>query len=286
MSYQITDCSALHAAQLCAAMNAAFSDYVVPLSLTVDRFKEFQRQRGFSPEHSFAAMQGDEIAGFWFSSQPLSAYENRAYTLSVGTVPAHRRKGLSRGLLQRVIARQKADGGSGLQLEVITSNDKAVNAYEDFGFKACRTLRVCGTSGPRPARTGHPDFTLETMSIDHLPEDESAFFDTRPTPQNGRAALRALCEKTCVLGVQVEGSLVGWGASYLDGSVAQIAVHRDYRRRGIGRALVEGLWNATAAEHLTFVNIDVSAETVNAFLDRSGVKDRIHQSEMHLAFED
>nr|WP_319387054.1 GNAT family N-acetyltransferase [uncultured Roseibium sp.] len=284
MSYQFTDCSALQPAQLCTAMNAAFSDYVVPLSLTLDKFLDFQRQRCFSAEHSFAAMQAEEIAGFWFSSPPLSAYDNRAYTLSVGTVPAHRRKGLSRRLLQQVIARQKSDGGSGLQLEVITSNDKAVKAYEDFGFTACRTLRVCGISGPRPSGAGHSHFTLETISIDRLPDENSTFFDTQPTPQNGRAALSALREKTCVLGVQIEGRLVGWGASYIDGSVAQIAVHRDFRRRGIGRALLEGLWNATGAEHLTFVNVDVASQAANAFLDRAGVENRVHQSEMRLIF--
>lgn len=286
MSYQITDCRALQASQLCSAMNAAFSDYVVPLSLTEDKFQEFQKQRGFSGEHSFVAMSGEEIAAFWFSGAPLSSYENHAYTLSVGTVPAHRRKGLSRQLLQKVKERQTADGGRGLQLEVITTNEKAVNAYRDFGFHVRRTLRVCRTTGAGRDFAQEPEFILESIRVDQLPGDESAFFDTEPTPQNSRAALRALQGTSHVLGVRVNGSLVGWGASYADGSVAQIAVHQEFRRRGAGRVLLDGLRSATGADQLTFVNVDTAAEGMNAFLDRAGAEDRVHQFEMRLTFRD
>ncbi|WP_434052291.1 MAG: GNAT family N-acetyltransferase [Roseibium sp.] len=286
MSYQLINCRALQAPQLCAAMNAAFSDYVVPLSLTADKFTDFQKQRGFSADHSFVAMSGTEIAAFWFSSPPLSAYQNCAYTLSVGTLPAYRRKGLSRQLLDKVIERQKSDAGRGLQLEVITTNEKAVKAYEKSGFETRRTLRVCRISEKRPVSIPRARFPLETFSVDQLPDDESAFFDTRPTPQNSRAALRALREQTRVLGLRLDGIVVGWGASYEDGSVAQIAVRRDFRRRGIGRALLDGLSAATRTDQLTFVNVDTAAKGVNAFLDRIGVEDRIHQSEMKLMFQD
>lgn len=286
MSYQMTDCRALQASQLCGAMNAAFSDYVVPLSLTEDTFRDFRKQRGFSAEHSFVAMAGDEVAAFWFSSPPLSSYESHAYTLSVGTVPAHRRKGLSRQLLHKVIERQKQGAGRGLQLEVITTNEKAVKAYRDFGFQVRRTLRVCRTNGDRPHSAADPEFTLEQVPVDQLPDEESAFFDAEPTPQNSRAALRALHGTSHVLGVRVNGRLVGWGACYADGSVAQIAVHREFRLRGAGRALLEGLRNAAGADRLTFVNVDTAATGVNAFLDRAGVEDRVQQFEMRLTFND
>jgi len=284
MSYQITDCRTAQSSQLCSAMNAAFSDYVVPLSLTEDKFRDFQKQRGYSAEHSFVALAGDEIAAFWFSSAPLSSYENHAYTLSVGTVPAHRRKGLSRQLLHKVINRQKPDGGRGLQLEVITTNEKAVTAYQEFGFQVRRTLRVCRIAGKRPDFGDEPEFTLAKITLDQLPADEGAFFDTEPTPQNSRAALRGLLETSHVLGVFVNERLIGWGASYADGSVAQIAVHRDFRRRGAGQALLDGLRSATGAGQLTFVNVDTAAEGVNAFLDRAGAEDRVHQLEMRLTF--
>ena len=74
MSYQIVDCRSFGADQLCEALNTAFSDYVTPLHLSEKDFREFQRQRGFSAEHSFVAMAGEEIAAFWFSSLPNSRY--------------------------------------------------------------------------------------------------------------------------------------------------------------------------------------------------------------------
>lgn len=284
MPYQITDCQTLEAAQLCAAMNDAFSDYTVPLSLTLEKFVTFQKQRGFSAEHSFVAMDGPEIAGFWYSGAPDTSIAGRAYAVSVGTAPSHRRKGLSRTLMREVIQKQKADGATGLQLEVITTNDKAVEAYRNFGFAETRILRVCKLPADCPGLVSQDGPQLARLTVDELPEDESRFFDARPTPQNGRAALVALADQTHLYGLRGSDGLLGWGAANPDGSVAQIAVRSDQRRKGIGTAILRKLGTSVGAEQLTFVNVDSNASSINAFLDKAGAQDTIQQWEMHLTF--
>lgn len=284
MSYQITDCQALEPGQLCAAMNAAFADYSVPLRMTVDKFIHFQKQRGFSARHSFVALAGSEIAGFWFSSVPLSSYGKRGYAVSVGTAPQHRRRGISRQLQQAVTKAQLADGGTGLQLEVISTNEKAISAYEAFGFTRQRTIRVCKLEKAGLPVSVRDGYEIKHISVEDLPDDESTYFDTAPTPQNSRASLLALRGKIHLVGVTKGASLLGWGAVNGDGSVAQIAVHRDHRRSGIGSALLENLGQSVDAEQLTFVNVDVAATGVNAFLDQAGAVDILQQLEMHLFF--
>ncbi|WP_299471380.1 GNAT family N-acetyltransferase [uncultured Roseibium sp.] len=284
MTYQITDCRNLGSEELCAAMNTAFSDYDVPLSMTIDKFKDFQKQRGYSAEHSFVSMNGSGIAGFWLSSAPRPAFAGRGYAISVGTDPRHRRQGIVRTLFETVLEKQKSEGASGLQLEVITTNEKAVNAYRSFGFKTQRGLRVCkvpksGLSNPDPN-----NLKLETLTLEDLPDDESNYFDAQPTPQNSRAALAALHDKIHLWGVRQDASLIGWAASYEDGSVAQIGVHKEHRRRGVGRALLSALGKSVGSGYLTFVNVDAASKNTNAFLDKAGAEDHVSQFEMHLSF--
>jgi len=282
MNYTITDCQAFSPQDLRAIMNLAFSDYVTPMHMTDARFLEFQRQRGFSARHSFAALQGEEIAAFWFSSPPNPRYGNRAYTLSVGTHPKHRRKGLSRRLLQAVLEAQKTDAASGLQLEVVSNNEKAVKAYETFGFRHTRTLRVCKLAKEGFAVPAAGRWRAEPLTLEDLPKEEGAYFDTEPTPQNSRDALIGLSPDIHLAGIRENGTLLGWGAAYADGAVAQIAVHKAHRRCGIGQTLMNELCERAGTSQLIFVNIDEAAEGANAFLNRSGAEDILRQNEMHL----
>ncbi|TYC66756.1 GNAT family N-acetyltransferase [Stappia sp. BW2] len=284
MSYQIVDCRSFDAAQLCDALNLAFSDYVTPMHLSVEDFREFQRQRGFSAEHSFVALAQDEIAAFWFSGQPHPEYGNRAYTLSVGTSPEHRRNGLSRQLLEAVIEKQRKEGSKGLQLEVITTNERAVSAYEAFGFHRERTLGVFRLGGTGVLAAKGRDWTAAKIGLDALPHDTSAFFDTLPTPQNSLAALRGLSPDIHLVAVCRADNLLGWGASFADGAVAQIAVHKDHRRKGIGAALLKAIMEAAGKSELRFVNVDAATQSANAFLRQAGAEELLQQYEMQLGF--
>jgi ribosomal protein S18 acetylase RimI-like enzyme len=284
MTYQITDCRAFGATQLCSALNLAFSDYVTPLHLTEPGFIDFQRQRGFSATHSFVALEGSEIAAFWFSSPPHPDYGNRAYTLSVGTAPGHRRRGLSRQLLERVVDRLRNDRATGLQLEVITTNDKAVAAYEAFGFRRQRTLGVFKLGFEGLSASGSGDWSVEPIRLEDLPEDTGDFVDTEPTPQNSRSALAGLQPDIHLYAVRQADVLLGWGAAFSDGVVAQIAVRKDFRRQGIGRVLLLELGKAVGGELLRFVNVDSGAEAANSFLRQLGAKELLRQFEMRHEF--
>jgi ribosomal protein S18 acetylase RimI-like enzyme len=280
MTYRITDCRTFEPQALCAAMNAAFSDYVIPLNLSVGQFEEFQLQRGFSAAQSFVALADDGIAAFWFSGMPMAAYGNRAYTLSVGTHPGHRRKGLSRRLLGAVLETQRDLGAAGLQLEVITDNRQAITAYEAFGFRRQRRLGVLKLDAlPAPGVETH---ATRPIGLGDLPDLEDDYFDTLPSPQNSRAALQALGSAVHLVAVVRDGELSGWGAAYPDGAIAQIGVRKPDRRQGLGSAILHALWQAVGRKELTFVNVDTDATGVYAFLRKAGAREVLQQDEMRL----
>jgi len=283
MNYRISNCRGFSDERLYAAMNAAFADYVVPLTLTETGFRTFQRQRGFSADLSFVALNGDDIVAFWLSGDSKRQYGHRAYTLSVGTLPDHRRRGLSRKLLAAVVDRQRAiPGAAGLQLEVITTNAAAISSYEHMGFHRHRTLRVLKLTAEPSPQTDVPEVT--GLHLSDLPDQTDDFFEAWPTPQNDRPALRALGQDVHLIGIREGDDLLAWAAAYLDGAVAQMAVHRKARRRGYGKALLHALWHAAGRDSLTFVNVDDRAVALNAFLEAAGAEELLQQFEMRLDF--
>ncbi|WFE87977.1 GNAT family N-acetyltransferase [Roseibium porphyridii] len=261
----------------------AFSDYVVPLHMSIEKFTDFQKQRGFSSRHSFVARTDGEIAAFWYSAAPNPDWGGSAYTLSVGTHPQYRRSGLFGQLLKVVSGQLAADGATGMQLEVITSNDKAVAAYENAGFQASRGLRVCKLPKDGLERSS-AEWGLQPIEIGELPSDETAYFDWQPTPQNSKNALIALAGKINAIAARSGGEILGWVAVYHDGSVAQIAVRKDHRRKGIGSALLAAAAESVDGEQLVFVNVDKSDMSTNALLDRFEAEDILEQQEMRLTF--
>jgi len=282
MSYRITDCRGFAPNALSAAMNQAFSDYATPMRMSVQQFVEFQRQRGFSHRHSFVALKDETIAAFWFSGGADPRQGDRAYTLSVGTDPAHRRKGLSQSLFRSVAERLRAEGAYGLQLEVMTSNLPALSAYERFGFRRHRDLRVVSVRRQAVVDDQLRRWNIVSLSPDDLPGSEEPYFDTWPTPQNSRSALVGLWPDVHLIGVEHDGALLGWAAAFRDGLVAQIAVDKAWRRRGIGRELLVELGKRTDAERLVFVNVDADADGVNAFLASLAAEETLMQHEMRL----
>ncbi|EFO31120.1 acetyltransferase, gnat family [Roseibium sp. TrichSKD4] len=251
--------------RLAKAMNDAFSDYVVPLQLTDAQFREITSRRGYSEAHSFLAMDGNQVAGFWFSSAPETAMEYRAYCLSAGVLPEFRRRGLLRHLFEAMLEKHRHDGGAGIHLEVISSNEVALRGYQSFGFQIIRNLNVYKLEQLKPIETAPTNIKIREIALHRLPDDVSRFFDTHPTRQNQRSAMHALPGTVRVFAAYYGNDLVGWQAVFEDGATPELAVHRDWRRKGIGSALLARAL-ASHPEKLMFVNVDAGCVSINEFL--------------------
>ncbi len=67
----------------------------------------------------------------------LSRYDTVWHLMNVAVDPAHRRRGIARGMLEQMIAR--AGPEQQFTLEVRTSNTPAIALYEQFGFRSAGT---------------------------------------------------------------------------------------------------------------------------------------------------
>ena len=99
--------------------------------------------------------------------------------------------------------------------------------------------------------------------------------DTAPAWQNETHSIRRAAEPYVILGDENGGVIVFPS----NGDVAQLAVRKESRRNGLGRALLEAAAAQTEAP-LRLINIDDGDVGIATFLERCGARKSVRQIEM------
>ncbi|WP_426246270.1 GNAT family N-acetyltransferase [Nocardioides sp. LHG3406-4] len=143
------------------AHQRAFSDYPVPMSMTADVWDTFMIQ----PRHTRHGLsswlrdqESGEAASYLFSHEyavPLSGNTDgrETYVPYLGTLPAHRGRGLASALMSHTLQASRDQGVARVSLEVDAHNpDGALGFYERAGFRTVASFEQCTLTEP-PARS-------------------------------------------------------------------------------------------------------------------------------------
>lgn len=246
-----------------AAFLEAFSDYVVPFQPSREQLRETLTRRGYVPELSTGAFDGERIVGFTLNG----VSEGRAYDSGTGVVPSHRRRGLASRMLDFVSDRLRNAGYTHYVLEVVESNEPAVELYLIHGFHETRRLQCWSYE---PARHG------EAAAIDEPDWIElRSWWDVEPSWQNAIPSLHRARDRYVAVGDQDSYAVV-FPAT---GDLPQLAVRGNERRNGRGRALLDAA-ATLAGKPLRIMNVDARNAGIDAFLSRCGAKKTVRQIEM------
>jgi len=139
----------LGAATLLEVFNAGFSDYLVPLRLDEATLRAHLHENDIALDRSPVAL-GEEPAAFAL----LGVRDGDAWIGGMATVPARRRNGLARQVLDAAVESAQEAGCSTMWLEVVDRNAAAVALYRARGFARVRDLVVW--SLPAVDRAGEP----------------------------------------------------------------------------------------------------------------------------------
>lgn len=256
---------------LAAAFNAAFADYVVPMVITPAGLAAMQRRRGYAAEASFGAFDrgSGELVGFVLTCLG----EGRAYNSGTGVVPAHRRGGLARRLVEEVIAHVGGRAGSYV-LEVIETNAPAAALYRALGFVERRRLQVWTYAAP----AGAPAAAAAAAAVPELAAPELAAIaadaDAELPWQSSLASLRRASDPYVALGDDRGAAIVFPGS----GDLPLLTVRRDARRRGHGTRLFAAA--AARAGRPIRTMVDDADAGIAAFLEAAGAARLVRQLEM------
>ncbi|WP_343668656.1 GNAT family N-acetyltransferase [Chitinophaga sp.] len=274
MLYRFHDLKGIGTGQLCRVFNEAFSDYVIPMQLTVSLLQQKMAGESIQLDCSAGASQGNELCGFILHGRDESCPEV-LYNGGTGVVPMARGHHLVQELYEHFIPKYQQQGVKEILLEVIASNQKAIKAYKNAGFQHQRNF-LC-FKGEVPVKKS--EFLIQKSP---LPSEIllAPFADQVPSWSNSIASVRREKQHTTTWVALLEHEIVGYISVFLASRrIRQIGVRKDMRRKGIGTALMQ-----QAAEALgnpfTLVNVDEENKGLIKFLAHIGMTQILTQYEM------
>lgn len=263
------------------AFGRAFADYEVQLN--AEQLRAMLTRRGFDPALSFAAFDGAQIAAFTLNGIGNFNGVPTAYDTGTGTLKEYRGTGLGTEIFRHSMPHLRRAGVGQYLLEVLQHNTKAVSVYRNLGFETVREFNYfCRANTEIVDRGDTPRLPHSVRRID--PEkfaSISSFWDFTPSWQNSFESIGRAAGDFVSLGVFTEEELAGYCVfEPASGDVAQIAVKRQYRRKGIAGLLLREMLRLNRNDSLKIINTDVSCGSITGFLQAKNIVPQGKQFEM------
>jgi ribosomal protein S18 acetylase RimI-like enzyme len=145
-----TTLATLDSTSLTAAFNTVYTDYVVPLSMTEPQLAQHVANNDIDLEHSPLWLAEDgRVVGL----AALGVRGARGWIGGFGVAPQWRGQGLSHQFTVATLTVARELGLRTVQLEVITTNPRAIRAYQRGGFAITRDLRILVHAADAPPPT-------------------------------------------------------------------------------------------------------------------------------------
>lgn len=263
------------------AFNQAFTNYEVQINKV--QLQTMLKRRGFDPELSFAAFDGDKIVAFTLNGIGDFKGIRTAYDTGTGTLKEYRGQGLATQVFEYSIPFLREAGIKQYLLEVLQHNTKAVSVYRNLGFAVTREFYYSMQTNEHISnliKESDTLYSVKRISIDQL-DSFTEFWDFTPSWQNSFESIQRAIDDFICLGVFVDGRIVGYCVfEPISGDLTQIAVDKKYRRQGIASLLLKEILNLNKNSILKIVNTDVSCDSITDFIKAKNIEVKGKQFEM------
>ena len=249
----------------------AFCDYPVNLGFDEAKLQNCFDRRGCEGIHSYGAFEGDKLIGFTYNAVRELDGKLTAYDALTGVSIHHRRKGAGKGIMLASADHFKKMGIGSYLLEVIDTNEGAYALYKSCGFEFTRKFDCYSLPEKQDIDITH-DVRIVTPDEDMWKKLVS-FWDYTPSWQNNVDSVKAVMSSFIIAVAFENGEPVGYAACDKNScSIAQIAVAKDKRRRGIGSSILAFIGKNTPSKGMSIGNVDDRNTSLAAFLKHYGFK--------------
>jgi len=264
----------------------AFSDYIVAMKPSKDQLAEMLRRRGANLGISVGAFDQDELVGFNLNGLDTYLGALTVYDIATGVIPPYRGRRIAPGLFQFSLPRLKETRAVQYNLEVISMNTVAFHTYESQGFRRLRDLGAFRKTASAREKALPDDMEIRAIEGDW--DRFESFWDWQPSWQNSTASMKRSGAPRVIAGAFDGSVLAGYGIIYPStGDIPQFAVAPQYRRRGIGAAILAHLeTRVQPGTQIRVVNVPDDEEGSKKFLEAQGFERFMGQYEMRRMMSD
>ena len=271
-----------HFKQLHKTFQLSFRNYHTTINTSLSAFESRIERIGVSLNLSVAAYHNDEMVGFIIQAEDIIQGIKTAYNGGTGILPAYRGNKLSKRLYEYNFEMLKKCGFEQCILEVISENIPALKIYAQLGFIPSREL-VCYRT-VNNFRQSLPKIKINLQKLENSIPDwhlYQQFFDFVPSWQNTTKSILRNYENEIIIEASYKAEIIGVIIfDPLQGKISQLAVHSDFRRKGIGTQLLRAASALIRTNAVSIINVDKSSVGSNKFFLNSGFKEIITQQEM------
>lgn len=259
----------------------AFSDYQVKMDLPFWKFQQMLQRRGYHPEISMGAFKDERMVGFVINGLRSWNGKTTAYDLGTGVVKDCRRQGITSELLLNIQKLLKEKNVEQYLLEVIQSNESAVQLYSKQNFKIQREFSCFQLQKDQFI----PQTTCTVECVERIDVEQfKEFWDVEPSWQNSIDSIYAVPEAFIYVVARQDHSIVGYGIiDQKTGDIPQLAVNQNYRGKGIASSILTEMVQRTESPRISVLNVESHLKPMQDFLlVKSGFAYHVGQYEMLL----
>lgn len=265
--------------ELYDAFLKAFADYFVSFDMGVEQFvSKMLKRKSYHPGISVGAFIDGQMVGFVFNGLRNLNGVKTAYDCGTGIIPEYRSKGIGNKILKATEEILIQKGVRQYLLEVIQENGPAVKLYKKQGFEITRELNCYDLKISDCVENGDESLELaDVRGINYHP----AFFDFQPSWQNAPESVLEIPDKFSCVVCKEANMTIGYGIIETEtGDIPIIAVHPAWRRKGVGKRILNKLLSINQSDNIRAINIESTAISANDFLRSAGFIQNIDQYEM------
>ena len=260
-----------------ATFNEGFADYSLPMHVTMDQFTNKIREERIDLSLSAGMFDGDRLVGVILHA--IDQFRGQLMVWNGGTaiIPAYRGNRGVDHMYNALLPAIKSRGCKHILLEVLKDNTRAHRVYERIGFRNIREL-ISYKAQARPmngaAEVRIDKITARAFQIPGSWKNSEVSWQFGPPISS--------LDETIYHGFEAFDGNQKVGTSLIrtdKNRIIQWAVHPDYRRRGIAKAM----WNHLIPylrDDIQVVNVDTLDIANNSFFESMRAPGVVAQWEM------
>ncbi|MEQ8478857.1 GNAT family N-acetyltransferase [Fulvivirga sp.] len=265
----------------------AFSDYAIPFKLTKEQFvRKFVQKLKIDFNLTAGAFNYDgSLIGFIFSA--VNYYDGKltAYNGGTGVRPRYRGQQITTQMYEYLRPLFDERKIKQCVLEVLTSNDRAIRAYQNIGFEKTRFFKCYILADVDNLKVMANNTNVDIFAVRHPNWDVyDKFYDYQPSFLDSSRMITDNLANETIIEARIEDECVGFAIFQPSfGRISQIGIKPDSRRNGIGSAIINYIFEGSLQKKLTIINVNDEAEGTKSFFTKLGFDNQIDQYEMILS---
>lgn len=260
----------------------SFSDYEVPMQMTIGQFQEMVVTRDIDFNYSVGCFSDEKLIGFIICGYREIEGEKCCYDGGTGIIPDFRRKGIANKLFTYLVDLLKQKNIEVFLLEVLENNIPAIELYLKNGFITQRRLECFQIKKNEISDYFSKDYILKSDKAEYFELDDRSFYPSLASWQNERLSILNNIDNYEYCSLSCNQQIVAFGfVNKKRGDIPQLRVLRGWENKQLEMFLISELKNRTESEVIKFVTLDENSSLID-ILSTTGFSNFVNLYEMTL----